>query len=95
VLHTHHQLSSGADTIGQIVADVSSELSLKLKKNVLMKVILDTVLNDSIFSFNYTDINEIFLTRDDESYFIVQTFRYEMQNCLLSTTTEGNILQRC
>jgi hypothetical protein len=60
-----------------------------------MNVILDTILFDSISNFNYTGINAIFLTRDDENSFTVQTFRYEMQNCLLTVTTEGNVLQRC
>jgi hypothetical protein len=70
--------------------DSVSAQSKKLKKEIYF-----TVLFDSISSFNYTDINAIFLTGDDENSFTVQTFRYEMQNCLPSVTTEDNVLQRC
>jgi hypothetical protein len=53
----------------------------------------DTVLFDSISSLNYTETNEIFLTREDKP-FTVHIFRYEMQKCLLSATADYNPLKR-
>jgi hypothetical protein len=37
LLHIHHHLSSGAGTIGQLVADVSSGLSLTLPQETKKK----------------------------------------------------------